>query len=191
MKRTALLLFVAALSFGTFADALPIDWFRKRNGLTDAQVDDIFEKNPNAVLRLSRGKWMEIKYRLHRFDNMHGWLNMQIEGKLGDEILRVTDTNQVLVASNSTLRVGLERWRENAESWYAEATNQQARAEIAEADARTMKQLEKAAKRAEKNLSKVLKAIAQAKKKASDEDEEALWTMLENILQGISPNAGK
>ncbi len=133
MKRTTLALGFALggiLATGILlADALPMDWFRKRNGLTDAQVDDIFERNPNAVLRLSRGKWMELKYRLHRFDNMKDWLNMQIQGKLGDEILRVSDTNEILVANNAALRVDVARWHDAAEKWQDVATNNAARVE--------------------------------------------------------------
>ena len=178
MKRTTLAIGIALvviLAAGlVFADALPMDWFRKRNGLTDAQVDDIFERNPNAVLRLSRGKWMELKYRLHRFDNMKDWLNMQIQGKLGDEILRVTDTNKVLVASNSTLRI--------------EAAYQRDRADAAEDDARVTRELSKASKRCEKNLEKIVKTLEQAKKKAATEEEVALYAALIAVLQDIAPN---
>lgn len=191
MKRAALLLLATMFAAPLFADALPIDWFRKRNGLTDAQVDDIFERNPDAVLRMTRGKWMELKYRLHRFDNMRDWLNMQIEGKLGDEILEVTDTNKVLVATNKTLRVAVAEWKQNAEAWYTEATNQTARAESAESDARTLQEVRKAAKRTEKNLSKIVKTLEQAKKKASNEDEANLYQMLAEIIQGVDPNGAQ
>lgn len=195
MKRTATILFVilvAVLAAGyVFADALPVDWFRKRNGLTDAQVDDIFIRNPNAVLRLTRGKWMELKYRLHRFDNMKDWLNMQIEGKLGDEILEVTDTNKVLVATNATLRVQVAEWKGNAEAWYTEATNQTARAEMAETDAKAVRNIRKSAERTGKNLAKVVKALEQAKKKAATDDEAELYTELINILKEIDPNGGQ
>jgi len=51
-----------------------------------------------------------------------------------------------------------------------------------QADAKTTREIRKAAKRAEKNLSKVIKAIQQAKKKASDEDEAALYDLLISIL---------
>ena len=51
-----------------------------------------------------------------------------------------------------------------------------------QADAKTTREIRKAAKRAEKNLSKVIKAIEQAKKKASDEDEAALYDLLISIL---------
>lgn len=75
----------------------------KRNGLTDEQIDDIFSHRTNAVLTVTREMWMNMKYRLHRFDNMRDWLNLGIEGKLGDEILRVTDTNLYFKARVSTL----------------------------------------------------------------------------------------
>lgn len=67
-----------------------------------------------------------------------------------------------------------EQWRETAAEY--------------EADAQATKDIRKAAKRAEKNLSKVIKAIEQAKKKASDEDEAALYDLLIEIL---APEDGK
>ena len=51
-----------------------------------------------------------------------------------------------------------------------------------QADAKATKDIRKAAKRAEKNLSKIVKTIEQAKKKASDEDEAALYDLLISIL---------
>lgn len=172
MKRAALLLLATMFAATLFADALPIDWFRKRNGLTDAQVDDIFERNPDAVLRMTRGKWMELKYRLHRFDNMRDWLNMQIEGKLGDKILEVTDTNKVLVATNKTLRVAVAKWKQNAEAWYTEATNHTARVERVTA-ALDERQAEYVTKR-DKAALPTTKAIYQAFIDAIDRIKEKL-----------------
>lgn len=57
-----------------------------------------------------------------------------------------------------------------------------------QADAKTTRDIRKAAKRAEKNLSKVIKAIEQAKKKASDEDEAALYDLL---IEMLTPTDGK
>ena len=51
-----------------------------------------------------------------------------------------------------------------------------------EADAKTSQEIRKAVKRAEKNLSKIVKTIEQAKKKASNEDEAALYDLLLEIL---------
>ena len=169
MKR--IILIIATLAIGqVFADALPLDWFRKRNGLTDAQVDDIFERNPNAILRLSRGKWMELKYRLHRFDNMKDWLNMQIEGKLGDKILEVTDTNKVLVASNATLRVEVAHLEPDAK-------------ELRKA----VKAAEKAAKKDSKNFEKWVKDTKKARDKSSEDMAEFYDAILE-ISTGSVPN---
>ena len=174
MKRTTLALGIAIvviLAAGILlADALPMDWFRKRNGLTDAQVDDIFERNPNAVLRLSRGKWMELKYRLHRFDNMKDWLNMQIEGKLGDEILRVTDTNRVLVASNATLRVEVARLEPEAK-------------ELRKAQ----KAAEKAAKNDAKNFEKWIAITKKARDKSSGDMAEFYDAIIEIAIRSV-PN---
>lgn len=174
MKRTTLALGIALvviLAAGILlADALPMDWFRKRNGLTDAQVDDIFERNPNAVLRLSRGKWMELKYRLHRFDNMKDWLNMQIQGKLGDKILEVTDANQVLNTSNSVLRVEIAQFEPDAK-------------ELRKA----VKAAEKAAKKDSKNFEKWVKDTKKARDKSSEDMAEFYDAILE-IATGSVPN---
>jgi len=51
-----------------------------------------------------------------------------------------------------------------------------------QADAKTTREIRKAAKRAQKNIDKILKTIEQAKKKASDEDEAALYDLLISIL---------
>jgi len=51
-----------------------------------------------------------------------------------------------------------------------------------QADAKTTREIRKAAKRAQKNIDKILKTIKQAKKKASDEDEVALYDLLISIL---------
>ncbi|MBQ4385540.1 MAG: hypothetical protein II823_06430 [Kiritimatiellae bacterium] len=61
---------------------------------------------------------------------------------------------------------------------------EEARAEAAEyeADAKTLRDMRKAAKRTEKNLSKILKAIEQAKKKAESEDEAQFYELLEGII---------
>lgn len=51
-----------------------------------------------------------------------------------------------------------------------------------QADAKTTREIRKAAKRAQKNIDKILKTIEQTKKKASDEDEAALYDLLISIL---------
>ena len=51
-----------------------------------------------------------------------------------------------------------------------------------QADAKTTREIRKAAKRAQKNIDKILKTIEQAKKKASDEDEVALYDLLIEML---------
>lgn len=174
MKRTTLALGIALvviLAAGILlADALPMDWFRKRNGLTDAQVDDIFERNPNAVLRLSRGKWMELKYRLHRFDNMKDWLNMQIQGKLGDKILEVTDANQVLNTSNSVLRVEIAQFEPDAKELR-----------------KVVKAAEKAVKKDSKNFEKWVKDTKKARDKSGEDMAEFYDAILE-IATGSVPN---
>ena len=57
-----------------------------------------------------------------------------------------------------------------------------------QADAKTTREIRKAAKRAQKNINKILKTIEQAKKKASDEDEVALYDLL---IEMLTPTDGK
>ena len=57
-----------------------------------------------------------------------------------------------------------------------------------QADAKTTREIRKAAKRAQKNIDKILKTIEQAKKKASDEDEVALYDLL---IEMLTPTDGK
>lgn len=55
-------------------------------------------------------------------------------------------------------------------------------------DAKITRDIRKAAKRAQKNIDKILKTIEQAKKKASDEDEVALYDLL---IEMLTPTDGK
>ena len=104
MRTSKIVIALGSVAIGItcFAKGFTPDMI-KRNGLTDEQIDDIFSHRTNAVLTVTREMWMNMKYRLHRFDNMRDWLNLGIEGKLGDEILRVTDTNLYFKARISTL----------------------------------------------------------------------------------------
>jgi hypothetical protein len=102
ISKIAIALGGIAVGLSCFAKGFTPDMI-KRNGLTDEQIDDIFSHRTNAVLTVTREMWMNMKYRLHRFDNMREWLNLGIEGKLGDEILRVTDTNLYFKSRVSTL----------------------------------------------------------------------------------------
>ena len=141
-------------------------------------LDEIFtrlredERKAGKVreVNLSRGKWMELKYRLHRFDNMKDWLNMQIEGKLGDKILKVTDANQVLNTSNSVLRVEVAQLEPDAK-------------ELRKA----VKAAEKAAKKDSKNFEKWVKDTTKARDKSSEDMAEFYDAIIE-IATGSVPN---
>lgn len=146
-----------------------------RRGLDNWQIDDILAKHPTAVLRISAADWRGMRYQLHRFNNMTNYVEeIGSSNDCAKVLLRLTDAKEQLTASNGVLRVMV-----------AEAT---ARADAAEYDAHTLHELQKAAKRTEKNLSKVIKTLEQAKKKASSDEEAALYTAIINILQGNDPN---
>lgn len=146
-----------------------------RRGLDNWQIDDILATHPTAVLRISAADWRGMRYQLHRFNNMTNYVEEIGSSKDCDKVLlRLTDATEQLTASNGVLRVMV-----------AEATE---RADAAEYDAHTLHELKKAAKRTEKNLSKVIKELEKAKKKASSDDEAALYTAIINILQGNDPN---
>ena len=183
MKRIAILLVsVCALAFASYAKGmLPFQVYRR--GLTNEQIDGILARHPDAQLRITAQDWRGMRYQLTRFHNMTNYVE-QIGGSndCSKVLLKLHDVGEELSKSNSALRVSLDmadravdEWRETAAQWQAEAETNAAAAKVT-------KDIRKAAKRAEKNLSKVIKAIEQAKKKASDEDEAELYDLLIKIL---------
>ena len=74
----------------------------------------------------------------------------------------------------------VDAWRETAAQWQTEAQTNAAAAQVT-------KDIRKAAKRAEKNISKVVKTLEQARKKAGSEDEAGLY----DVLIGILSDPGK
>lgn len=147
-----------------------------RHGLTNEQIDGILATHPDAQLRITAQDWRGMRYQLTRFHNMTNYVE-QIGGSndCAKVLLHLHDVGEELKGSNSTLRVSLDKAVRDAEAWRETAAEY-------EADARATKDIRKAAKRAEKNLSKVIKAIEQAKKKAGSEEETALYDLLIEIL---------
>lgn len=68
-------------------------------------------------------------------------------------------------------------------TWSKVREELEARAEAAEGDAKAVRDVRKAAKRAEKNLSKIVKTIEQAKKKASTAEETELYDLILAMLK--------
>ena len=179
-KWTNFILALAISSTCLAGGILPCQVYRR--GLTNEQIDGILRKHPDAQLRITAQDWRGMRYQLTRFHNMTNYVE-QI-GNSNDcakVLLHLHDVGEELKGSNSTLRVSLDKAVRDAEAWRETAAEY-------EADAQATKDIRKAAKRAEKNLSKVIKAIEQAKKKASDEDEAALYDLLIEIL---APEDGK
>lgn len=173
-RKTAIFCALATLSVVCFAKGvLPSQVYRF--GLTNEQIDDLFAKHPKAELRLTTKDWRAMRYELHRFNNMTNYVEeIGNSNDCAKVLLRLTDTTEALNASNGVLRVMVRNATE--------------RAEAAEYDAHTLHELQKAAKRTEKNLNKVIKEIEKAKKKATTDEEAALYTAIINILQGNDPN---
>lgn len=133
MKRCMVVLCVllaAAAAFGK--GALPCMVYRY--GLTNEQLENIFERHPAAELRLTAQDWRGMQYQLHRFANMTNYV--QQIGSTQDcarVLLRLHDTAETLTASNSVLRKAAVQWHEAAQEWeqtaeawqgqYAVATN--------------------------------------------------------------------
>lgn len=170
-----LLLFVAlACDMAAAKGILPCQVYRR--GLTNEQIDGILARHPDAQLRITAQDWRGMQYQLHRFHNMTNYVE-QI-GNSNDcakVLLHLHDVGEELKGSNSTLRVSLDKAVRDAEAWRETAAEY-------EADAKVTKDIRKAAKRAEKNLSKIVKTIEQAKKKAGSEEETALYDLLIEIL---------
>lgn len=131
MKTTIAIALALAAMLGT-AGGMPASWVR-RNGLTDQQIDDIFQARENAQIRLDKGTWMRIRYRMHRFDNITNWLHEAIGGRIDERLLQLQDAHDGLLASNMVaqaavrdLQLAADRWKQSAEAWmadYSSATN--------------------------------------------------------------------
>ena len=132
MKRCMVVLCVLLASAAFGKGALPCMVYRY--GLTNEQLENIFERHPAAELRLTAQDWRGMQYQLHRFANMTNYV--QQIGSTQDcarVLLRLHDTAQTLTASNSVLRTAAVQWHEAAQEWqqtaeawqgqYAVATN--------------------------------------------------------------------
>ena len=174
MKRIGLISAWVISSTCLAGGILPCQVYRR--GLTNEQIDGILARHPDAQLRITAQDWRGMRYQLTRFHNMTNYVE-QIGGSndCSKVLLKLHDVGDELSKSNSALRVSLDKAVRDAEAWRETAAEY-------EADAQATKDIRKAAKRAEKNLSKIVKTIEQAKKKASDEDEAALYDLLIAIL---------
>lgn len=179
-KWTNFILALAISSTCLAGGILPCQVYRR--GLTNEQIDGILAKHPDAQLRISAQDWRGMRYQLTRFQNMTNYVEeIGNSNDCARVLLRLHDTAEDLSRTNSTLRASLSQAVKDMEAWRDAATEY-------EADAKTSQEIRKAVKRAEKNLSKIVKTIEQAKKKASNEDEAALYDLLLEIL---TPNDGK
>lgn len=181
MKKWTNLVLVLAFSSTCLAGGI-LPCMVNRRGLTNEQIDGILRKHPDAQLRISAQDWRGMQYQLFRFANMTNYVE-EIGGSndCARVLLRLHDTAEELTHTNSTLRASLSKAVKDMEAWRETATEY-------EADAKATQEIRKAAKRAEKNLAKIVKTIQQAKKKASDEAEAALYDLLIEIL---APEDGK
>lgn len=152
----------------------------KRNGLTDEQYEAFWKigKNPRIDQATARS-WM---FRSSRYSNVTNWLG--IIGKTNNFarlVVPTMETNEVLKVQVKDLTGAVSKLAKDIEQ-------EKARADESKHNADIYKAIQKSVKRTEKNISKVIKTLEQAKKKASTEDEVALWTMMIQILQGNEPN---
>ena len=152
----------------------------KRNGLTDEQYQNFWKigKNPRIEQAAAR-EWM---FKAYRYANVTNWLD--VIGKTNNYarlVVPTMETNEVLKVQVKDLTGAVGKLAKDLEQ-------AEARADESKHDADIYKAIQKSVKRAEKNISKVIKTLEQAKKKASTEDEIALWTMMIQILQGNEPN---
>jgi hypothetical protein len=174
MKRIGLISAWVISSTCLAGGILPCQVYRR--GLTNEQIDGILARHPDAQLRITAQDWRGMRYQLTRFQNMTNYVEeIGNSNDCARVLLRLHDTAEDLSRTNSTLRASLSQAVKDMEAWRDAATEY-------EADAKTSQEIRKAVKRAEKNLSKIVKTIEQAKKKASDEDEAALYDLLISIL---------
>ena len=105
--------------------------------------------------------------------------NLVIETwKRGNYIWANTNVQRRVISARqtNTFEDRLEAMRLKVDEWRSAA-------ETNEADAKVTKDVRKAVKRAEKNISKIVKTIEQARKKATSEDETALYDLLIGLLE--------
>jgi len=180
MKRIGLISAWVISSTCLAGGILPCQVYRR--GLTNEQIDGILARHPDAQLRITAQDWRGMRYQLTRFHNMTNYVE-QIGGSndCSKVLLKLHDVGEELKGSNSALRVSLDKAVRDAEAWRETAAEY-------EADAQATKDIRKAAKRAQKNIDKILKTIEQAKKKASDEAEAALYDLL---IEMLTPTDGK
>jgi len=132
MRRAAFILCVLLASAASAKGVLPCMVYR--HGLTNEQLENIFERHPAAELRLTAQDWRGMQYQLHRFANMTNYV--QQIGSTQDcarVLLRLHDTAETLTASNAVLRTAAVQWQQAAGEWqqtadawrteYAVATN--------------------------------------------------------------------
>lgn len=180
MKRLVLAIFgmvyVSAIAAPRFVTPSMI----KRNGLTDEQYELLWKqgKNPKVDVATMR----DLIFRSSRYTNVVDWLN--VIGKTNNFarlVVPTMETNEVLKVQVKDLTGAIGKLAKDLE-------RAEARADEFKHDADIYKAVQKATKRTEKNISKVIKTLEQAKKKASTEDEVVLWTMMIQLLQGNEPN---
>ena len=184
MKKARLVLFavlVANVGVALVASAkglLPCMVYR--HGLTNEQLDSLFEKQPSATLRITANEWRAMRYQLHRFDCMTNYV--QMIGSTQDcarVLLSLHDTIEIKTAANAALRKELMRatnmidlaasrlveWQ----SAYANATNS-----LANATADYMSASNRAA-RAEARTAAVVAWAEEQRDKARLPTTKALW----------------
>lgn len=105
--------------------------------------------------------------------------NLVIETwKRGNYVWANTNVQRRVISARqtNTFEDRLEAMRLKVDEWRAAA-------ETNESDAKVTKDVRKAVKRAEKNISKIVKTIEQARKKATSEEETALYDLLIGLLE--------
>ena len=176
MKTPILLLSFFAAFANNAAPNFVTPSMTKRNGLTDAQYEMLWRQGRNPRIGIAEARdWI---FRSSRYANVTNWLD--VIGKTNDFARLVVPTmekNEQLTATNAVLVGAVGKLeRDLVDAKHGDDI---------------YKALQKAAKRAEKNLEKVLKELEKAKKKSSTEEEEALYTMLIELLSGNEPNTSE
>lgn len=114
--RFAVVALAAALSLAAGAKGI-LPSMVQRHGLTNAQIDYIFEKTPNAELRLTRQDWHAIRFEVCRYRNVTNWV-AKVMGQ--DDFAAMLLSAQ---EATNTLSTALKRLG----SKYAQGTNALAR----------------------------------------------------------------
>ena len=172
--RAAIFAIIVSLCGTVFSAPFVTPDMVKRNGLTDEQYEMLWKQGKNP--RIDIGTVRQLMFRAGRYGNVTNWLDIcgktnnfaKLSFVLQGENFGLTETNKVLVSSNSVLRVEV--------------------AEL-EPDAKALRKMAKAAQKAAekdaKNYSKWLDDTEKVARKSSPDMAEFYYSIIDIATNAV------